>query len=232
MGEGLSQEESLSAQVYDQIKGKILNLTYEPGSYLTEARLAAEYSVSRMPIRIAIQKLGNEGWLVSGFRRKLQVKNLYKQDIVDIYALREVLETRALEMIFERDLTWKFSYMVEEKLVRMKAARQDYYQYLLEDTAMHLEFVGVYDNLRINQLYENICDEIVRIGLFLYQVTTTDPGYLDSIISGVESIVTCIREKEFAGALCYLTRDHFSHNINGEVVADIVEGYWNDKKKK
>lgn len=229
--DGLSHEESLSAQVYEQIKTKILNLTYEPGSFLTEAKLAAEYSVSRMPIRIAIQKLSNEGWLVSDFRRKLRVKDMNKQDIADIYALREVLETRALEMIFEQDLTRHYSYLVEEKLVRMKAAGDDYHKYIYADTEMHVVFIGIYNNNRINQIYKNVCDEIIRISLFLYRVVSNEPGYLDSIIKGVESIVTSIREKDFDTAMFYLKRDHFSHSVNGEVVADIVDSLWSKEKK-
>ena len=59
-----NREESISARVYREIKNKILQLDYLPGSYLTEARLAEEYGVSRMPVRIAIQKLSSEGWLL------------------------------------------------------------------------------------------------------------------------------------------------------------------------
>ena len=54
-----NREESISARVYREIKNKILQLDYLPGSYLTEARLAEEYGVSRMPVRIAIQKLSS-----------------------------------------------------------------------------------------------------------------------------------------------------------------------------
>ena len=37
-----NREESISARVYREIKNKILQLDYLPGSYLTEARLAEE----------------------------------------------------------------------------------------------------------------------------------------------------------------------------------------------
>ena len=224
-----SSENSLSARVYEEIKAKILDLSYHPGSYLTEARLADEYGVSRMPIRIAIQKLSNEGWLVADFRRKLQVKDITKKNIEDIYALREILETQALRRIFDQDLTWKYSFLIEEKLLRMKAAKGDFYKHVCADAEMHFVFIGVFDNERIEQIYRNVCDEIIRICLFLYQAVTGDPHYFDTIIAGVEEIVRNIREKNYDQALFYLRRDHFSHSIKGTRVANIVDEVRTDR---
>ena len=88
-----NREESISARVYREIKNKILQLDYLPGSYLTEARLAEEYGVSRMPVRIAIQKLSSEGWLLSDFRRKLRVKDVTQKSVQDLFSFREIIET-------------------------------------------------------------------------------------------------------------------------------------------
>ena len=158
-----NREESISARVYREIKNKILQLDYLPGSYLTEARLAEEYGVSRMPVRIAIQKLSSEGWLLSDFRRKLRVKDVTQKSVQDLFSFREIIETRALQKIFEDDRTWEYSFLIEQKLLRMRAARDDYYEYMVADAEMHFELITVFDNDLIKDIYYPICDELVRI---------------------------------------------------------------------
>lgn len=218
-----SNENSLATQVYEQIKKKILNLHYPPGSFLTEAKLAKEYGVSRMPIRIAIQKLSYEGWLIADFRRKLKVKGVTKKDIEDIYQFREIIETRALQIIFEKDMTWDYSFLVEEKLLRLRAAYGDYRAFLRADVEMHHAFIGVLENDRISQMYDVICDELYRFSLYLYQIVGSDQNYFDTIIDGVAKTVEGIRDKDYDKAYYYLKRDHFSHEVDGVLVSDIVE---------
>ena len=186
-----NREESISARVYREIKNKILQLDYLPGSYLTEARLAEEYGVSRMPVRIAIQKLSSEGWLLSDFRRKLRVKDVTQKSVQNLFSFREIIETRALQKIFEDDRTWEYSFLIEQKLLRMRAARDNYYEYMVADAEMHFELITVFDNDRIKDIYYPICDELVRIDLLLSEVVTRD------IHIGIEKLVAAIRDKDY-----------------------------------
>ena len=91
-----TQTLSLSEQAYMVIKRNILDLTYEPGSDLTEARLAEEMQMSRMPIRSALHRLELEDWIVADFRKKTKVKPIFKQDVLDIYQMRSLLEIPAM----------------------------------------------------------------------------------------------------------------------------------------
>lgn len=218
-----SREESLSVQVYQEMKRKILRAEYKPGASLTEAKLAAEYNVSRMPIRFAVQKLSGEGWLVPDGSRRLRVKDITRKSIEDIYSFREIMETRALQKIFEDDLTWDYSYLVEEKLLQMRRAQNDYYAYLVADCEMHFTLISVFDNDRIKDIYSPLCDELVRIDLLLYDITTQDEHYISGILDGVQKIVEAIRGKDYDTAYFYLKRDHFNHCIGGHSVADLVE---------
>lgn len=212
-----NREESISARVYREIKNKILQLDYLPGSYLTEARLAEEYGVSRMPVRIAIQKLSSEGWLLSDFRRKLRVKDVTQKSVQDLFSFREIIETRALQKIFEDDRTWEYSFLIEQKLLRMRSARDNYYEYMVADAEMHFELITVFDNDRIKDIYYPICDELVRIDLLLSEVVTRD------IHIGIEKLVAAIRDKDYDTAYYYLKRDHFGTTIGGYSVAQQVE---------
>lgn len=56
---------TLHEQLYAAIKEQILNGHYQPGDRITsELQLCAEYNISRVTVRSAIQQLVNEGYLI------------------------------------------------------------------------------------------------------------------------------------------------------------------------
>lgn len=96
-----NREQSVSVRIYLELKRKILDAKYKPGALLTVGKLAAEYGVSRIPVRFAVQKLSGEDWLVPDDRRRLRVKDITRKSIEDIYSFREIMETRSLQKIVE-----------------------------------------------------------------------------------------------------------------------------------
>ncbi len=99
----------------------------------------------------------------------------------------------------------------------MRAARDNYYEYMVADAEMHFELITVFDNDRIKDIYYPICDELVRIDLLLSEVVTRD------IHIGIEKLVAAIRDKDYDTAYYYLKRDHFGTTIGGYSVAQQVE---------
>lgn len=205
-----TQTLSLSEQAYMVIKRNILDLTYEPGSDLTEARLAEELQMSRMPIRSALHRLELEDWIVADFRKKTKVKPIFKQDVLDIYQMRSLLEIPAMEKIFAEEKTWKFSFVMEEGLLRIKANVKNLYERELAETNLHMAIVNVLGNKRINRIYRNAQDELVRIGLSFVRSEERDNQYLAHIIQGWEDIILAIREERRDDALRIFDRDHLS----------------------
>jgi len=196
--------QSLTDLAYENIKKKIINLTYPPGSSLTEASLAEELETSRMPIRMAVRRLENEGWLIADFRRKIRVKSITRKDILEIYQLRGLLEGNALKMIFDLKKTWEYSHRIEEKVVRIKAAQNDLYEWERADTEMHMVIVSVYENERINRIYRSNQDELIRIGL----MSQKKERHVHHIIEGLYRFVEAVRENRFPEAMEILRRDH------------------------
>lgn len=120
-----NREESISARVYREIKNKILQLDYLPGSYLTEARLAEEYGVSRMPVRHRHPEAQQRGLAPVRLPPQAPRQGCHTEERAGPLLLREIIETRALQKIFEDDRTWEYSFLIEQKLLRMRAgARQ------------------------------------------------------------------------------------------------------------
>ncbi|HEX6988173.1 MAG TPA: GntR family transcriptional regulator, partial [Bacillota bacterium] len=63
--EAITKAPPLYEQVYQTLRGALLQGRFEPGARLTESRLATELGVSRTPIREAVRQLQQDGLLVT-----------------------------------------------------------------------------------------------------------------------------------------------------------------------
>jgi len=92
----------LQDQVYQLTRKRIEAHTYGPGHRLSEAGLAQELGVSRMPVRDALRRLQLEGLVEGGSGRGLVVAPISLAHARDVYRLRELLETVAVELAVDR----------------------------------------------------------------------------------------------------------------------------------
>ena len=81
---------------YDHLVRKIASGDLPAGAVLSEAPLAAEIGVSRTPIREAIGQLAAEGIVHKVAHRGTVVAEPTREDIIELYELREALETYAV----------------------------------------------------------------------------------------------------------------------------------------
>jgi DNA-binding GntR family transcriptional regulator len=83
---------------YADLRALILQGVLRPGDPLREGAVAARLGVSRTPVRDALQRLVADGLLIRGGPRGLAVRQLDQQEIVELHALREVLEGMAAQL--------------------------------------------------------------------------------------------------------------------------------------
>lgn len=196
---------SLADQAYETIKTNILNLTYPPGMPLTEAMLTGELNMSRNPVRTAIKMLQAEGLIVSDYYKSMTVKEITDKDIYEIYQLRELLEGSAFQLIFTSDRYEEYSYRIEEKVVRMFAAEKDIYQWELADTNMHMEIISIFENERINRIYESNLSELIRMG----QRSVKNGMVIHTTNKNLRKMIQFMRENNYEKAYEILKGDHF-----------------------
>jgi DNA-binding GntR family transcriptional regulator len=83
---------------YADLRALILEGVLRPGDPIREGAVAARLGVSRTPVRDALQRLVGDGLLTRGGPRGLAVRQLDQQQIVELHALREVLEGMAAQL--------------------------------------------------------------------------------------------------------------------------------------
>ena len=96
------EKTNLSEQAYRLLTERILNGKYPAGTRLTEEALAAEFGISRTPLREALRKLERDGLVEYVQRRGVIVRAFTIADVEEIYTIRNALEMLTLPAIIQK----------------------------------------------------------------------------------------------------------------------------------
>lgn len=139
--------ENLSARVYNQIKDLILCNEILPGQKLHHQGLSERLGVSRTPVREALTRLVQEGYVSFLPNRGFTCKEIRLQEAEELYDLREALEAFAIEKAIGNltqdaldDLSQKLNQYGKDIEKRFTRDR------LLYDQDLHLEIARISDN--------------------------------------------------------------------------------------
>ncbi|MBL7940750.1 MAG: GntR family transcriptional regulator [Flavobacteriales bacterium] len=86
---------ALYQEVAERLRQAIFDRQLEPGSWIDEQRLAAEYGISRTPLREALKVLAVEGLVTMKVRRGAYVTEMSRDDVQQVYHLLGLLESDA-----------------------------------------------------------------------------------------------------------------------------------------
>lgn len=122
---------NLSEQAYRLLTERILRGEYPAGTRLTEETLAAEFGVSRTPLREALRRLTAEGLIEPLPKRGLRVTSPDAAEISELFLCRSIIEPRALADTLPRIPKTE----IQELLDRLESATPE--ESLAVDEAMH-----------------------------------------------------------------------------------------------
>ncbi len=91
---------SLADAVFEQLENDILVGVYKRGDVITENELSLALNVSRTPVREAIRRLEQEN-LIKEISKGHEVVGITKDDIMDIYDVRLLIEGKAARLCAE-----------------------------------------------------------------------------------------------------------------------------------
>lgn len=94
---------ALAEQLYDRIKGRLHDFHWVPGDRFSEGEIAQLLGVSRTPVREALFRLRNEGFLEVESKTGWFVKPIDFDRLEQLYDLRIVLELASLARLALRD---------------------------------------------------------------------------------------------------------------------------------
>lgn len=95
----IKTRELFKNRAYDELRSRLSNCSYVPGTFLSERQLAAELGMSKTPVKAALERLEMEGFITVSPQSGIVVRELGDDEIADIYEIRIALEGYAVMKI-------------------------------------------------------------------------------------------------------------------------------------
>lgn len=163
------QKQKLANLVYENVRAKIFANEYKPGDRLSENQIAQELNISRTPVREAMKMLSNENLVEVHNGAGIFVRMVTLKEIADIFQMRSILESSALELAWD-NITKEEVAKLKEDWDRIKQRRQngesvDMNDISELDAAFHQFFAAKCSNLYLSALLADIKHKIRRFQL-------------------------------------------------------------------
>jgi DNA-binding GntR family transcriptional regulator len=201
-------QQSLADQVYTLLKEQILNGKLKGGERIPEETLAAQYGVSRTPIREAIRRLSEYGLVEIKPRSYAEVCAITPKEATDIAEVRVALEQLAIDTIDQ--LTYKEHI---QDIARHAADCQyamnigDRAKVFEEDSLFHLALARASNNKELAQICERLDAKVQQLRI----AQNLPENKLAEYIGQHVKIMQLLKEnnKEECKALLY---EHITHD--------------------
>jgi DNA-binding GntR family transcriptional regulator len=188
---------SIASQVYDYLMQRILDMELEPFRELSEARLAAEFGISRTPVREALARLARRGLVDILPQRGTRVSPLSLELITKSRFIREALE-RPLARLAAEKLTPDIAALMMREIALQQtfAALSDDQAFLESDDRFHAliaraaGFESIWDDVREAKFH---MDRVRRLSLLSQQ-------HMYFIIGEHQDILERLKAHDVAGA--------------------------------
>ncbi len=196
----------LSDRVYDRLLTQILGGQRPASQKLSEARLAKEFGVSRVPVREALSRLTRDRLIQSIPRRGKFVKSFSMDEIREAFELRQVLEPMALRSWFA-DMgrggldKVKANMRRLNGIGRIKDIKSRYDLLLKIDGELHF-IIRHYSG---NKLLEDILQLLDRMAHPLRAFDANDISRMTYLMKERKAILNAIMRKDLAQAESLLT---------------------------
>lgn len=89
-------------RLHTELRERILDGTYPPGSVLSQVNLAEEFGVSRTPVREAMRRLEEEGLIEAEQNRRARVRHVSPEELDVMLTERILLETTGIRVTAAR----------------------------------------------------------------------------------------------------------------------------------
>jgi DNA-binding GntR family transcriptional regulator len=217
----IERPKSLTSIVLVRLRDAIISGDLELGEALSEQQLAAQYGVSKTPIREALAQLRLEGLVRIVPHSKTFVFTLSAAEIIELCDFRLTLESKALRFAMEADqpgLAEGLNAVVKRMEIVKKQG--DVRGYLKEDIHFHEQIFVHCGNRYLRKSYEFFAGKIAALRTHL----AAKPAHTQLSFQEHQEMATLVAQNDLKGALQVLNR-HIARTKNTYPVevADIAE---------
>ena len=180
--------------IYEVLLRRIVEGEIPPGTRLVESRLAEQLGVSRTPVREALFRLHQEGFVLTSAGRGFSVKPLDDKEARELFPILSALEALALAMAGPL-LVLDVEALSEANRSLAKLARNPL-QAIEADTAFHELLLRHCPNTSLLEMIDGVRRRLLRYE-YVYMA---DETLIDVSMAQHEAIIECISKCDFEGA--------------------------------
>ncbi|WP_341908546.1 GntR family transcriptional regulator [Polaromonas sp. YR568] len=154
---------SRAEEVYQQLKRDVAAFKLVPGDRFTETEISERLGVSRTPVRQALFRMQQEGFVEVMFRSGWRVLPFDFQQFEALYDLRMVLETTAVRRLSDdgrRINTAQLDALNATWLIPQESRSRDAVQVAEWDEAFHCALVEAAGNAEMARVHREVTDRI------------------------------------------------------------------------
>ena len=201
----LDTYQPLREAVCETLRDAIRTGILEPGERLMEVQLAEELGISRTPVREAIRKLEQEGYVIMMPRRGTYVSDISTNDVKEIFEIRSALESLATGLAARR--------IEPEELETLQNLLIEIEGYIIEndmekivetDIKFHGLLYKVSRNERLVSIISNLKEQLARFRT----LSMSYPGRLQETLEEHSEMVEAIANGDVSAA-----RDAAEHHM-------------------
>ena len=148
-------ERALYEQVAEALRARIVAHTLAPGSWIDEQAIAAEYGISRTPLREALKVLAGEGLVTMKLRRGAYVTEVSSRDLDEVFHLLALLESDAARVVAARATPAQIAEL-QALHEQLEASVADRDRFFAANEAFHMRLLEFADNRWRNQLVADL----------------------------------------------------------------------------
>lgn len=105
---GSSGQQTMASMLCERIRADIIRGDFQPGQKLKVADISGRYGMGAIPVREALSRLANSGFVESRDQRGFAVREVSADELRDITRVRVLMEAAALrEAIEQGDVQWE-----------------------------------------------------------------------------------------------------------------------------
>ena len=203
---------ALYQEVAEQLRLQIFNRELAPGSWIDELKLAAQFGISRTPLREALKVLAVEGLVTMKLRRGAYVTEVSASDVAQVYHLMALLESDAAAQVAANATAAQLAELqaIHDRLETQVDQRDAFFA---SNEQFHLSILRIAGNRWAAQIVADL-RKVMKLNR---QLSLLKQGRIEDALTEHQEVMAAIAAKDGEAARAAMRR-HFAGGLEAAVV--------------
>jgi DNA-binding GntR family transcriptional regulator len=189
------KQRALYEDVAELMREKIFNHQLAAGAWIDELKIAAEYGISRTPLREALKVLATEGLVTMKVRRGAYVTEVNEKDLTDVFHLMAVLEADAAGTV-AKTATDNQLKEIEALHQQLEKSVRDRVKFFTLNEAFHIKLLEVANNRWAGQMVADL-RKVMKLNR---AQSLLKAGRIEESLAEHAAIMAALKKRDFAAA--------------------------------